>query len=70
MAIRLKQRVNNEDKYETLIEARTIAGSQTIPVSISRIKGYWGVDTGEVEVVDVTNNTVIQSYPVSFFPVE
>ena len=53
-----------------MIEARTIAGSQTIPVSISRIKGYWGVDTGEVEVVDVTNNTVIQSYPVSFFPVE
>lgn len=70
VAVRLKQRVNNEDKYETLIEARTIAGSQTIPVSISRIKGYWGVDTGEVEVVDVTNNTVIQSYPISFFPVE
>ena len=70
VAVRLKQRVNNEDKYETLIEARTIAGSQTIPVSISRIKGSWGVDTGEVEVVDVTNNTVIQSYPISFFPVE
>ncbi len=70
VAIRLKQRVNNEDKYETLIDARTIAGSQTIPVSISRIKGYWGVDTGEVEVVDVSNNTVIQSYTVSFFPVE
>lgn len=70
ISIRLKQMVDNRAEYVTLIEPRTITGSQTIPVSISRIKGRWGVDTGEVEVVDVTHNQVIESYTISFFPVE
>ena len=72
VAVRLKQQVNNEVKYTTLIEARTVSGAQIIPISISRIRGAWGVDNGEVQVVDVGKNppTVIASYPVSFFPAE
>ena len=34
-----------------------------------RIKGAYGVENGTVEVVDVEKDTVIASYPVSFFPV-
>lgn len=71
IAIRLKQQVGeNQYDYQTLIQPHLVVGAQTIPVSISRIQGHWGVDTGEVEVVDVTRNYVIQSYTISFFPVE
>ena len=70
VAIRLKQRVDNVDLYTTLIPAHTVTGGQTIPVSISQIRGAYGVDTGEVEVVNAETNEVIQSYTISFFPVE
>ncbi len=70
VAIRLKQKVNNEDLYTTLIPAHTVTGGQTIPVSISRIRGAYGVETGEVQVVNAETNEVIQSYTISFFPVQ
>lgn len=68
VTVRLKQKVGNEETYVELIPPHLIVGSQTIPISFSKIKGRYGVDTGEVEVVDVGTNTVIQSFPVSFFP--
>ncbi len=70
VTVRLKQKVENEETYtyDELIPPHLIVGSQTIPISISRIKGRYGVDTGEVEVVDAGTNTVIQSYTISFFP--
>lgn len=71
VAIRLKQKVaDNQYNYTTLIPAHRVVGGQTIPVSISRIEGAYGVDTGEIEVVDSGTNKVIASYPISFFPVE
>ena len=70
VAIRLKQRVDNVDLYTTLIPAHTVTGGQTIPVSISQIRGAYGVDTGEIEVYNAETNEVIESYTISFFPVE
>ncbi len=52
-----------------LISPRLVVGSQDIPVVFPRIKGAYGVENGTVEVVDVEKDTVIASYPVSFFPV-
>lgn len=69
--VRLKQTINGEDIYTTLIKERLVVGSQTIPVVIPRIMGAYGVDNGVVQVVDAgsPNLTVIASYPVTFFPV-
>ena len=50
-------------------QPRLVVGSQDIPVVFPRIKGAYGVENGTVEVVDVEKDTVIASYPVSFFPV-
>ena len=67
--VRLKQKdAEGNDVYTPLVSARLVVGAQEIPVVISRIKGAYGVDTGTVEVVDADNDTVIASYPVTFFP--
>lgn len=68
VTVRLKQKAGNEETYVELIPPHLIVGSQTIPISFSKIKGIYGVDIGEVEVVDAGTNTVIQSFPISFFP--
>ncbi len=68
--IRLKQKDGSgADVYTPLISPRLVVGSQDIPVVFPRIKGAYGVENGTVEVVDVEKDTVIASYPVSFFPV-
>ena len=37
-------------------------------MSISEIHGIYGVDTGEIEVVNAETNEVIESFTISFFP--
>lgn len=70
ISIRLKQKdANGAEVYTSLISPRLVVGSQDIPVVFPRIKGAYGVENGTVEVVDVEKDTVIASYPVSFFPV-
>lgn len=70
ISIRLKQKdANGAEVYTPLISPRLVVGSQDIPVVFPRIKGSYGVENGTVEVVDVEKDTVIASYPVSFFPV-
>ena len=67
--VRLKQTVNGDDVYTTLMSPRLVVGAQDIPIVISRIRGAYGVDSGTVEVVDADNlDNVIASYPVAFFP--
>ncbi len=67
--VRLKQTVNNVILYRTLIKPRLVVGSQDVPIVISRIEGAPGVDTGTVEVVNADDlESVIASYPVTFFP--
>ena len=70
ISIRLKQKdASGAVVYTPLISPRLVVGSQDIPVVFPRIKGAYGVENGTVEVVDVEKDTVIASYPVSFFPV-
>ena len=70
ISIRLKQKdASGAEVYTPLIGPRLVVGSQDIPVVFPRIKGAYGVENGTVEVVDVEKDTVIASYPVSFFPV-
>lgn len=70
ISIRLKQKdASGAEVYTPLISPRLVIGSQDIPVVFPRIKGAYGVENGTVEVVDVEKDTVIASYPVSFFPV-
>lgn len=70
ISIRLKQKdANGAEVYTPLISPRLVVGSQDIPVVFPRIMGAYGVENGTVEVVDVEKDTVIASYPVSFFPV-
>lgn len=70
ISIRLKQKdANGAEVYTPLISPRLVVGSQDIPIVFPRIKGAYGVENGTVEVVDMEKDTVIASYPVSFFPV-
>lgn len=70
ISIRLKQKdASGAEVYTPLISPRLVVGSQDIPVVFPKIKGAYGVENGTVEVVDVEKDTVIASYPVSFFPV-
>ena len=70
ISTRLKQKdASGAEVYTPLISPRLVVGSQDIPVVFPRIKGAYGVENGTVEVVDVEKDTVIASYPVSFFPV-
>ena len=70
ISIRLKQKdASGADVYTPLISPRLVVGSQDIPIVFPRIKGAYGVENGTVEVVDMEKDTVIASYPVSFFPV-
>ena len=67
--VRLKQTINGDEVYTTLIRPRLVVGAQDIPIVISRIRGAYGVDSGTVEVVDADNlDNIIASYPVAFFP--
>ena len=67
--VRLKQTVNGDELYTTLMSPRLVVGAQDIPIVISRIRGAYGVDSGTVEVVDADDlDNVIASYPVAFFP--
>lgn len=68
--IRLKQIVNGKEKYTTLMEPRTVGGDTILPVRFKYIEGEYGIDKGEVEVVEVTTGNIIKSYTVDFFKVQ
>lgn len=64
--IRLKQTVNGEVVYTKLTEPKTYTTDTTLDIRFSRIRGADGVLTGEVEIVDLTNNVVLTTYTVNF----
>ncbi|MDO4295361.1 MAG: Stk1 family PASTA domain-containing Ser/Thr kinase [bacterium] len=68
--IRLKQRVNGEDVYTVLMEPRVITGDTILPIKYKEIEGAENVNTGELEVVDVVNGTILRTYNLNFFKVE
>ena len=66
--IRLMQVVDGEPAYTPLMPATTVNGSTLIPINFSNIEGADGVDTGEVQVVNVDTQEVLRSYTIQFFP--
>ena len=68
--VRLKQVVNGSTKYTTLMEPRSITGDTILPIRYKNIEGAYGVDQGEVEVVQNDTQTVLKSYTVEFFPMD
>ena len=70
IVIRLRQEVNGRTVFKNLVEPRDVVGDTVIPISFSRIEGADGVDEGFVELVDLDQNKILVSYPVSFFKTE
>lgn len=68
--IRLKQNVSGQVVYTTLMEPRKLTGDTILPVKFKSIEGVYGVDQGEVEVVETNSNSVLKSYTVEFFKVQ
>ena len=68
--IRLRQETGGNVVYKTLMEPRTVTADAILPVRFKAIEGVYGVDTGQVEVVDVENDRVLMSYDVQFFKVQ
>ncbi len=70
IVIRLRQEVNGKTVMKNLTEPRRVIGDSVIPISFSRIEGADGVEEGFVELLDLDQNKVLASYPVSFFKTE
>ena len=68
--IRLRQELDGQTYYQTLMDARTVTADTILPVRFKSIEGMYGVDTGHVEIVRSDTDTVLQSYEVQFFKVQ
>ena len=68
--IRLKQTVNGKVTYTKLAEPKSYRADTTLNIKLDKIRGADGVQTGEVEIVDLTNNVVLTSYNVTFTEVD
>ena len=68
--IRLKQTVNGKVTYTKLAEPKSYSADTTLNIKFDKIRGADGVQTGEVEIVDLTNNVVLTSYNVTFTEVD
>lgn len=68
--IRLKQTVNGKVTYTKLAEPKSYSADTTLNIKLEKIRGADGVQTGEVEIVDLTNNVVLTSYNVTFTEVD
>lgn len=64
--IRLKQTVNGKVVYTKLTEPKAYSADTILDIRLNNIRGAGGVATGEVEIVDLTNNVVLTSYNVNF----
>lgn len=68
--VRLHQVTNGSDVYKTLTDARKIAGDVLLPISYTSIESMNGTDSGELEVVNVSTGAILNSYPLTFFPMD
>jgi len=68
--IRLKQTVNGKVIYTKLTEPKAYSASTMLDIRFDKIRGADGVTSGEVEIVDLTNNVVLTSYNVNFAETE
>lgn len=68
--VRLRQNVNGQNVYTTLMDARRVQGDTILPIRFSYIEGAYGVDQGYVEIVtidDGNNYNVIKTFDIEFF---
>ncbi len=70
LMIRLRQGTVHEPHYKILTQATSIKGDVLLPVSFTSIESIDGTDQGELEIVDVDSGQVVQSYPLTFFPMD
>ncbi len=64
--IQLKQIVKGRTIYKTLIPEHSVNGSSTITISFPEIIGEYGIDEGEVEIVNTLTGKVLETYHVEF----
>jgi len=69
VSIVMKQVVNGEVVTKVVLEPRQMGGDITIPVHYN-IEGADGVLTGELQVLDLTNDKVLKTYPLEFLEVD
>ena len=70
IVIRLKQNVNGEVIYTNLTEPKSYTTDTMLDIRFTKIRGADGVMNGEVEIVDMTNNLVLNTYNINFFEIE
>lgn len=64
--VRLKQIVNGNVEYTKLTEPKSYGADTTLNLRFNNIQGAYGVTTGEVEIVDLTNNVILTTYNLTF----
>ena len=68
LQVRLAQHINYGIVYKELIEAQEYKVGTILPLVFPQIDGEVSVPTGNVEVVDVEHDLVMNSYEVTFKP--
>ena len=64
--VRLKQVSNGETIYTTLMSPTVFRGNDTVPLNFNEIEGAQGVETGEVEVINVDSGEILAKFPIEF----
>ena len=57
-------------KYTQLTEPKAYSTDTMLDIRFTKIRGADGVSNGEVEIVDMTNNIVLNTYTINFFEIE
>lgn len=68
VVVYLRQDINGESRYTTLLPARSYIIGSEMQLSLSRIKGITGISRGTVEVVDAETDKVLAAYDLEFSP--
>lgn len=70
ITVRLKQVVDGNIVYTTLMEPRAVFGNTILPIRYRSIEGAYGVEQGEVEILNYDTGEILKSYTVEFFKVQ
>lgn len=68
VSIVMKQTVSGSTVTKTVMEPREIGGDITLPIHYN-IEGADGVQTGELQILDLTNDRVLKTYQLEFVEV-
>ena len=69
ISIVAKQVVNGENSTQVIMEPRTVQGDTSLPLHYT-IHGAFGVETGELQVLDLTNDKILKTYELQFIEVD